>query len=213
MAAIITFAEAAVTDDELVRISEANPGWRFERADDGALLVSPTATPGGAKSGEAFAQLHQYAKRVGGKAFDSSTGFKTPRGGVLSPDASWLNADRVMAFAGNDGFWQVMPDVVIEIASKTDSWPQVTAKIDAYIEGGARYALAIDPSNREVFWRGEAPADLALDTDAIIDASLSRYSGMLPCLRRGRSTRLSARMSSARATARRVVDASITSST
>ncbi len=170
MAAIIAFAEAAVSDEGLVRISEANPGWRFERSDDGALLVSPTATPGGAKSGEAFAQLHQYAKRAGGKAFDSSTGFKTPRGGVLSPDASWLNADRVAAFAGIDGFWQDIPDVVIEIASKTDSWPQVKAKIDAYIEAGATYALAINPSNRELYSRGEVPPDLALDTNAIIDA-------------------------------------------
>jgi len=170
MAAVIRFAEAAVSDEELVRVSEANPGWRFERADNGALLVSPTATPGGAKSGEAFAQLHQYAKRAGGKAFDSSTGFKTPGGGVLSPDASWLNADRVATFAGDDGFWQVIPDVVIEIASKTDSWPQLQAEIDAYVSSGARYALAINPSTREEYSRGDAPADLALDITAIIGA-------------------------------------------
>ena len=63
-----------------MRISSANPGWQIERADDGALLVSPTGTPGGAKSGEAFAQLYLFAKRAGGKTYDSNTGFKTPGG-------------------------------------------------------------------------------------------------------------------------------------
>jgi hypothetical protein len=37
--------------------------------------VSPTSTKDGAKSGEAFVQLYLYAKRVGGKAYDSGTGF------------------------------------------------------------------------------------------------------------------------------------------
>jgi Uma2 family endonuclease len=66
---------ATVSDDDLMRIGAENPGCRFERETDGSLIVSPTSTKGGAKSGAAFVQLYLYAKRIGGKAYDSSTGF------------------------------------------------------------------------------------------------------------------------------------------
>jgi hypothetical protein len=52
-----------VTDDDLVRVSRDNPGYRFEREEDGTNMVSPANTKGGAKSGEAF------------DAYDSNTGF------------------------------------------------------------------------------------------------------------------------------------------
>ena len=169
MTAVIRLAEGAVSDDELIRISDENPGWQIERADDGALLVSPTSTPGGAKSGIAFVQLYAYAQRAGGKAFDSSTGFKMPGGGVLSPDAAWVSAERMAPVVHETTFWRVTPEVVIEVASTSDSWPQVCAKIDAYASAGAVYAVAIDPASRDVYARGNPPAGLELDLDAIVD--------------------------------------------
>jgi Uma2 family endonuclease len=170
MSAIIAGPHVVVSDEDLRRLGETNPGWAFERGDDGALFVSPTSTSGGAKSGEAFAQLHAYAKRAGGKAYDAATGFKTPGGGVVSPDASWVNADTVAVHREDDGFWQVMPDVVMEVASKTDAWPTLTRKIDKYIGDGARYAIAIDPQTREIYEVGSRPAGLTIDVAAIIDA-------------------------------------------
>jgi len=170
MTAIISGARVAFTDDDLLRLSETNPGWKFERDDDGALLVSPTSSSGGAKSLEAAAQLRDYSKVAGGKAFDSSTGFKGPRGGVFSPDGSWISAERIERFKNKNGFWKVLPDVVIEVASESDSWPSLTRKIDIYIAGGAGYGLAIDPRTRETCERGRCPDGLVIDIDAIIDA-------------------------------------------
>lgn len=171
MTAIIGGPRVLISDDDLVRLSEENPGWQLERDDTGALLVSPpTSTQGGAKSGEAFGQLRDHAKRAGGKAFDAATGFKTPRGGVVSPDASWVSAERIARFHDDKGFWQMMPDVVIEIASKSDRWSRVSAKIDKYVADGAGYALAIDPETRETYERGTPPPGLVLDIAAIIAA-------------------------------------------
>ena len=68
------------------------------------------------------------------------------------------------------GFWPLTPDVVIEVKSDTDAFPDVVAKIELYIERGSSYAAAIDPTTREVVERGTAPAGLLLDFDAIIDA-------------------------------------------
>lgn len=170
MAAIVSGPQVRVSDDDLRRISETNPGWKFERADDGALLVSPTSTPGGAKSAEALVQLYAFAKRAGGKAYDAGTGFKTPGGGVVSPGASWVSAERVAQHRETAGFWPLMPDIVIEVASPTDAWPAVKQKIEKYLRDGCAYAVAIDPETGEAFERGTPPAGLTLDFAAIVDA-------------------------------------------
>jgi len=163
-----------VTDDDLVRVSEENPGYRFERDEDGTIIVSPTHTKGGAKSGEAFAQLYLYKKRAGGNVYDSSTGFAIGPGvRVLSPDAAWVSQSRIdaLAAAGKaDGFWPISPDVMIEVKSATDRFAVTVRKIERFIARGTTYAVAIDPETREVVERGTKPDDLELDFDAIIDA-------------------------------------------
>ena len=56
------------------------------------MIMSPTHTNGGAKSAEALVQLYTFAKRAGGKAYDSSTGFNVgPGKNTLFPDASWVS--------------------------------------------------------------------------------------------------------------------------
>ncbi len=162
-----------VDDDDLVRVSQDNPGYRFEREEDGTIVVSPTHTKGGAKSLEAAGQLRDYKKRVGGNAFDSNTGFATgPLQRVFAPDASWVSQARIDALtpAQASGFWPLSPDVVIELKSDTDDFADTVAKIELFVARGSSYAVAIDPTTRDVVERGIAPADLFLDVNAIIDA-------------------------------------------
>lgn len=59
---------------------------------------------------------------------------------------------------------------MIEVRSESDDFRDTVAKIEQYIERGSAYAVAIDPATRRVIELGAAPADLALDFDAIIDA-------------------------------------------
>jgi Uma2 family endonuclease len=160
-------------DADLIRVSRENPGYRFEREEDGTIVVSPTHTKDGAKSLAAAVQLHAYAKRAGGSAFDSSTGFAIgPKKRLYVPDASWVSAARIAAISPEvaEKFWPISPDVVIEVASNSDSFADVLAKIGRYVERGTRYAVAIDPRTREVVERGTPPPDLVIDFDAIIDA-------------------------------------------
>ena len=161
-----------ISDDDLVRLSQQNPGWKIERTDDGELRLSPTHTDAGAKSMEAAGQLRDYRKQAGGKVYDSSTGFKTPKGGVLSPDAAWIARERVALFSPEQQreYRTITPDVVIEVKSDSDDWRDVKAKIDRYRADGAVYAVAIDPDSRDVYETGSSPLGLNLDFDAIIDA-------------------------------------------
>ncbi len=68
-----------VTDDELLELSERNPGYQFERSASGELIVTPTGSEGGLWEAELGRQLGNWAERDGrGLAFSSSTGFRLP---------------------------------------------------------------------------------------------------------------------------------------
>ncbi len=173
---VITLAAPIIveSDDALLRLSRDNPGYRIEREEDGTITMSPTYTAGGAKSGEAFAQLYNYAKRVGGKAFDSNTGFNVgPGKKTMSPDASWVSRSRIdelTKLGKANKFWPISPDVVIEVKSDSDDFDDTIGHAKHFRERGTSYAVAIDPETRNVVELGTAPEGLALDFDAIIDA-------------------------------------------
>jgi Uma2 family endonuclease len=172
MSVVLKTPLVLATDEDLARVSHDNPGYAFEREVDGTIRVSPTSTGGGAKSGEAYGQLRDYKKRVGGKAFDSNTGFAIgPKQRVYSPDAAWVSQARIDSLGPTrpSGFWPLSPDVAIEVKSESDRFTETVKKIRTFVERGTLYAVAIDPTTREVVELGMPPDGLLLDFDAIID--------------------------------------------
>jgi Uma2 family endonuclease len=161
------------TDDDLIRIGNENPGYKVEREEDGTVTMSPTHTRTSSKTLEAGAQLRDYAKRVGGKAFGSDAGFAIGPGERLKcPDASWASPKTIASIPPEDldRFWPVSPDVGIEVKSHTDNFADTVAKVEMYRERGSKYAVAVNPDTRDVQERGTPPDGLVLDFDAIIDA-------------------------------------------
>ncbi len=162
------------SDDALARLSRDNPGYRIEREEDGSITMSPTHTSGGEKSAEALGQLYMFAKRVGGKAYDSSTGCTVgPGKKTLSPDASWMSAERIAALrllGKTEKYWPISPDVTIEIKSDSDDCADPLEKADFLRKRGCPYAAAVDPDTREVVELGTPPDGLEFDFDALIDA-------------------------------------------
>lgn len=164
-----------ITDRELEKIARSNPAYKIERDDDGSLVVSPTNTDGHYKETEALRQLLMYEGSAGGRAGGSSGGFTSPRGGVRSPDASWLSPESISKLTEEEKrqtYVRVTPDVTIEIASRSDDWNDVLAKAKQFLADGAHYSVAINPTTREVAEFGTRPAGSALDFEAIMDAKL-----------------------------------------
>jgi Uma2 family endonuclease len=142
-----------VTDDEMLRLSERNPGYQFERAADGRLVVTPTGGESGRRSGEVFGQLRAWNIDSGrGEVFDSSTGFLLPDGALFSPDASWVRRDRWTALTPEEreGIVPLCPDAAFEVRSRTQAVEELREKMRAYIRNGARIAVLIDPYRRAV---------------------------------------------------------------
>lgn len=104
-----------------------------------------------------------------GACFDSSTGFTLPDGSLISPDATWIARDRWLALSEDEreGYAPIVPDVVIEIASRTDRPTFLRAKLARCRALGARYVLLLDPQRGETWSDGTPPDGLSLTLDAL----------------------------------------------
>ncbi len=144
---------APPSDEEIIEISERNPGFKFERSAAGELLVTPTGGTSGRQEVELCTQLNQWAKADGsGVVFGPSTGFRMPDGALLIPDGSWVRRDRweELTTEQQRGLVPFCPDAVFEILSWTDAPSDLRKKIRSYLANGAQLAVLIDPQRRAV---------------------------------------------------------------
>ena len=163
-----------VTPEQFEALAVANRDLRLERTAQGELIVNPpTGGESGARNLSISTQLGNWYEEHEelGEAFDSSTGFRLPNGSDRSPDASWVSRERWEALTPKQrkGFVPLCPDFVVELRSESDSLTKLQAKMQEYIDNGARLGWLIDPLNRkvEIYRRGvavevlENPSDLS----------------------------------------------------
>ncbi len=144
-----------MTEEQFLAFCEINHEARIERSAEGELEIMP---PAGMYSSnrniKVSARLEVWTVRDGtGIAFDSSGGFTLPNGAVRGPDAAWIPKSRLAELTTEDkrGFGHICPDFVIELRSQSDSLAALKAKMDEYMENGARLGWLIDPQNRRVY--------------------------------------------------------------
>jgi len=143
-----------MSDEEFTALCGEHPDLNFEMSAEGELIVmAPTHSDTGARSGDVFLQLATWAKKDRrGYTCDSSTGFVLPNGARRSPDASWTLKTRVqqLGAAKRKSFWHLCPDFVIEVKSDSDRLKSLQSKLREYLEQGAQLGWLIDPENKTV---------------------------------------------------------------
>jgi Uma2 family endonuclease len=144
-----------LTDDQFFELCQINSNLRLERTAEGDIVVMPpTGGETSNRNGEITRQLGNWTKRDGsGAAFDSSAGFRLPRGADRSPDAAWVSHERLAQLSSEEKrkFVPLCPDFVIELISPTDSLAATQARMIEYIENGARLGFLIHPDARRVY--------------------------------------------------------------
>ena len=144
-----------MTEDQFLAFCEINHETRIERTAEGELeIMPPVGLYGSNWNAEITAQLRIWARRDGtGAFFDSSGGFTLPNGAVRSPDASWIPKSRLAELTTYDKsrFAHICPDFVVELRSRTDRLSVLRAKMDEYMENGARLGWLLDPLDRRVY--------------------------------------------------------------
>jgi Uma2 family endonuclease len=140
-----------MSDDEFFAFCQANPDLKLERRADGTIeFQTMTGGTTGRRNTKLISRLDRWAEEANQEqVFDSSTGFQLPNGAVRSPDAAWVSRARWEALtpAQQAKFPPLCPDFVVELASPSDSLPDLTAKLNEYIANGCRLAWLLDPKN------------------------------------------------------------------
>jgi Uma2 family endonuclease len=151
-----------LTDEQFFQLCRNHPDLRFERTASGALIVMPpTGGETGNRNLELSFQLQAWSRHNQlGIAFDSSTGFKLPKGADRSPDASWVRRERWEALTPEQQqkFPPLCPDFVVELLSPSDSLPKTREKMQEYLENEAQLGWLIDRAQRrvEIYRPGQA---------------------------------------------------------
>ncbi|MDB9311909.1 Uma2 family endonuclease [Spirulina sp. CS-785/01] len=144
-----------ISDKELMQLSSKNPELRFERNADGTLVtMPPTGKISGNREAKAITFLMTFVlENELGEVFSSNTGFKLSNDAVRSPDAAFVANENLPQGwdEGEDEFFNLAPDFVIEIRSKTDNLENLKAKMQEYRENGVKLGWLIDRKNRCAF--------------------------------------------------------------
>jgi Uma2 family endonuclease len=161
-----------LSEDQFFQLCQINRDVRIERNAEGEiLLMPPTGGETGDREAEIAMQLRIWAKRErSGTTFSSSTGFRLPNTAVRSPDAAWMKRSRLARIPARQrkGFIPACPEFVLELRSPTDALQDLPAKMQEYLDNGARLGWLIDPESRHVYvYRPDAPVERLDSPDTI----------------------------------------------
>src|SRR6202789_555478 len=162
--------DTPMSDDQFMRFCAANEPMRFEREQNGEIIVmSPTGSEGGGIETDVTTELAIWARADGrGRAFGSNAGFKLPDTSVRAADAAWVSWRlwNSVSREQREGFAPICPEFIIEVRSKTDRLPTLQAKLAVWIANGVEVAWLIDPIEKSItiYRPGEEPEHLAHPT-------------------------------------------------
>jgi Uma2 family endonuclease len=154
---------ATLSDEELMRFSEDNKPYKIERNPHGEItIMTPVGGIGSGHEADVAYELLHWTKTIGsGRAFISSAGFNLPDGSCLSPDAAWMPLERwnSLSLKQQTGFPALCPDFIIEVRSQTDPRDSLEAKMQIWIDNGAKLAWLVDPiaGNVTIYRPGQTP--------------------------------------------------------
>lgn len=144
-----------MTDDEFMGFCLENSNLKFERDQEGRIIImSPTTYLTGKKNNEILYQLTAWNKRFkGGEVVDSDTGFFLSNKSMRNPDAAWTSYEQLKSLPKSelDKFPHLCPDFVVELKSKWDSLTELKKKMKEWIDNGSRMAWLIDAEKEKVY--------------------------------------------------------------
>src|SRR5579872_5258018 len=129
-----------VCQEEFYDLCVANPNVRMELTAGGRIVVMPpTGGETSNRNNELARQLGNWSRRDGrGRAFDSNAEYLLPDGSALSPDASWVDRERLASLTREQKrkFPPVVPDFIVELVSPSDRLSAVRKKMESWIVNG-----------------------------------------------------------------------------
>ena len=140
-----------VTADDLLRMS--GDGRRYELV-EGELI---SMAPAGGRHGHVAMQIgwrlaEHVAKNGLGMAFAAETGFLLERSPdtVRAPDAAFISAERIPPGGITASFVDIVPDLVVEVASPGDTSSELQVKTEEWLRYGVRMVWIAYPNSQSI---------------------------------------------------------------
>jgi Uma2 family endonuclease len=146
----------SLTVKELEEIQLAYPDYRTELVDGSIIIMSPSGYEPEEVGTEFASLLRNWVRpRKLGRVVGSSAGFKLPNSDLRAPDVSFVRAERLKI--STEDYAELVPDLVVEVKSKTDSIDKLREKIQEFMTLGSQVGILINPKTRtlEVSQNGE----------------------------------------------------------
>ena len=163
-----------LTADDLLR--RTSDGHHYELVEGRLLQMASAGGEHGVIVAEINAALHTFVKvRRLGVVTVAETGFLLSPVGtldtVLAPDVAFVQAGRTpkRGTPGYAGYWRLAPDLVVEVASPSQSRPELRAKAETWVTAGVRLCWLIWPADQQAeVWRvGGTNATMLTSADAL----------------------------------------------
>jgi Uma2 family endonuclease len=155
----VSQSKVPMTADELARLPDDARG--YELVDGRLVRMSPTSGWHSVTGLDLGAAMRLFTKRHGlGQTLGAEVGFLLSESGqpdtVLAPDAAFVRADRVPPRNSPEGrgYWRLAPDLVVEVASPSQSRPELAVKAQRWLTAGTRLVWVVWPDQQQVdVWR------------------------------------------------------------
>jgi Uma2 family endonuclease len=131
------------------KLQEDEQDYQIELQEGNILVMGPSDIESSEIGAELIRLLGNWIKpRKLGRIFDSSGGFIMPNTDLRAPDVSFVAAERLKRTVRD--FGNLVPDLVVEIKSKTDRVAKLEDKVKLFLELGARVGILINPDELTV---------------------------------------------------------------
>lgn len=141
-----------LTVKDLEKAQEQLPDYRMELVNGEIIVMSPAGAESDEVAVEIARQLANWVRpRRIGRVLGSSAGFvlmDDDQEDVCAPDCSFVQRDRMKK--STEDYAKLVPDLMFEVKSKTDSATALRRKIQKFLDLGTRVGVLVLPKREEV---------------------------------------------------------------
>ncbi len=134
---------------DLEKLQVEYPDYQMELIGGEIRIMSPSGLESEEVGIEIAAQLRNWVRpRRLGRVSGSSGGFRLPNTDrdVRAPDVSFILAQRLPRTT--EDYAELVPDLMFEVKSKTDTLAKLRKKIQEFLELGTKVGVLVDPRTR-----------------------------------------------------------------